>query len=255
MLYTSVATIVLCLAYSVVRWTHPCNSGTIGYFLMEECRHSERSLNWSWSSKLQLILVSAITFWLSTDVFGSVVFSFVHLDFAQIYCLLGYMKFVTRIMITEPSRAAKNLLKYRQLQILNRFHNAIHEDKLIILVLFLMQFEVIICFYALVADGLEASVLRFAIYITVGPICASVLVMYTTFMGRIYCKSKTSSRMIKDSLKVSSRKEKRWIARVMLSCKPLKCQIGYVNFVDELTPLNLLSFCFVQIANLLLLKK
>jgi len=120
-----------------------------------------------------------------------------------------------------------------------------------------MQFGIIICFYALVAVGPEASILRVAPYITLGPIAAGSLLMYTTFMGKIYCNSKTSNGLNKDKqlMTLSSMKEKRFIARVMLSCKPLKCQIGDVNYVDELTPLNLLSFCLNQIANLLLVKQ
>jgi len=256
LLGTTSAALGPALAYTLIRWTQPCNSGTLGYFLLPECGFPEGSIKWSNSSTFLLLAVCLVTVWLFVDSVGSAVFCITHFYFVQMYCLLGYLKVVTHMLTAKHGNVTKQLMKYRQLQILSRCHNVINQNVLIVLRIFILEVSVTICFYALISMGLQVSILRLIIFVCGGPLAAALIVMYTTFMGHIYSVSGLVNGVIKNRILVNVpvRKRSKWFGRFMRSCKPLKCHIGYTNYVDNLTPLNLLSFCFVQIANLLLVK-
>ncbi|CAL8120938.1 unnamed protein product [Orchesella dallaii] len=48
--------------------------------------------------------------------------------------------------------------------------------------------------------------------------------------------------------------ERAWMRRYVKSFCPIKCYLGQVNYIDELTPLNLLEFCINQTVSLLMIR-
>jgi len=74
-------------------------------------------------------------------------------------------------------------------------------------------------------------------------------------MGQVYPASQLLIVEIKSQ--VMSEKngwDRKWISKYLTSLLPLRCNIGYANYVDMLTPFSILSFCIDHIVNLLIIK-
>jgi len=87
-------------------------------------------------------------------------------------------------------------------------------------------------------------------------VCKICLMSFTTVMVKLYTASNSVTDSVKEQvlmqvgLKVGERK---WIERYRMSLPSLKSYIGNVNYVEEITPLEMINFCIDQTVSLLLL--
>jgi len=243
--------------YSIMQWLMRCNSINFGYFLIPECHNGIQTSPLSWFSGFKLSLLCAGAFWLVIDGSGSFGIFVSAFSLAQAYCLRRYTHYVTCLVVNGPPKNIRHLIFYRQVQILSRYYNQLQQNKLITVVISGIIVPLILSYYAIISVGLYSiSTAELLFFVTVafdGPVCLTV---YTTVMGQLYVESKRVGKKVNGRVlsSIKGRKQIKWVVRYVKSLWPVKCYIGYNNFVDELTPLNLLSFCANQIVSLLMLQ-
>jgi len=241
--------------YVTLRWIFPCNSATVGYFLIPECGNDAPNTGkWATSSTLFLAFICVWTLVVVVDGGGTYSLFLVSYSMAHAYCLRRYVQYFTQGVKRNPGKWQELLPTYRQIQILSRYYNNIQQGKLIVSNITLLMTGLVISFYTIITLGLEVSVPELVLFATVAQDAVLALVMYNTFMGQLYKASKSVNGLIKASIlsTVSVTEDRKWIVKYLRSFRAVKCYVGYTNFVDELSPLVFLSFCVDQIASLLL---
>ncbi|CAL8092342.1 unnamed protein product [Orchesella dallaii] len=248
---------IIVVGYVLERWMIPCNAATSGYLLLSECEEGfdETGNRWSVQSKLGLLLVVLTTLWMNLDSFGCWALQLEDLTFVQSICFWNYVKvFMIRINSDNDSNI-DNYLVYRQLQILNRYYNVIQQNVLFTSTLVLVTNGFIVSTYVMLSNGSNVTVLQLFQFLNGGSNCFLVILIQIGAMAKLYGESSMVIQNLKKSVTrrdMSGRKRK-WIQRYLKSLTPLRVAVGSVNFIDELTPINLLDFCVSQIVSLLLL--
>jgi len=245
-------------AIVLMRWNTPCNSSTFGYFLIPECTNdSGISDKWPMTSVIQLGFICALAFWFTVDGNGSFAVFLMDFSFVQAYCYRRYVQYVTKLLVKKPNEAVNILPYYRQLEILSRYYNVIQQDGLIITNVFLMMLGLIISSYPIISLGLKMSLPQLMFFLTCAQDASVILFMYTTILGQLYRASLQVKECVNERMLLNgeiSNVKKKWIGRYIKSFRPLKSYIGYVNYVEQLTPLVMQDTCINQIVSLLLLE-
>jgi len=244
------------ISYAMGRYDLPCNSACFGSLLISKCRNPDQE-EWDLLSKILRALFALSHFWFYNDGSGSWALFLTAFSGAQAYSLSRYVQCVDNMVLKSPKKANLYLPYYRKVQILCRYYNLIQQDGLVIGAIWLLMWGLIVCAYALVAMGTEITSVELSLFIGVVPEFTVILICYANSMGRVYPASTRMKNSVKHKLLTSDvgGKQRKWIDRYLKSLKPLRCYIGQVNFVEELTPLNLLDFCISQTVSLLMLKK
>lgn len=151
----------------------------------------------------------------------------------------------------------KKLRVYRRIQLLASLCNEI-QQKIIVP-------AVIAGTITSVGFGLPILVLtprtseNVALLVTVFAIVLSTMSFMIFCLGGfvdVYKESKISLEIVRSNIwHLSVRKNREWAMRVLWSCGLIKIKFGGNNFVEELTPLNCLSFATQLAVQLLLLKR
>ncbi|CAL8130034.1 unnamed protein product [Orchesella dallaii] len=238
-------------------WIFPCHLVPLAYFTLPECLNPSYQSDWSIYSKFQLMIVCIIVMCLYIDFAGDFLLFFIHFTLVQSYCLYRYVQLVDKHIAAKPEQAVRHLPLYRQIQILNQYYNAIQKNDLIIAHEYVLIMAVIISVFTLISVGTEVFLPRFILHSLNGFDTAILLLVCNTIMGQMHSASKQFCTKNKDQIlsnKLAS-KHTKWIQRYLKSCAFLKCNVGDVNFIEELTPLVMLNFCINQIVSLVLLKK
>jgi len=247
---------MISIPHFTMQWLMRCSPITFGYFLIPECHNGVETSPLSSLSYLKLTLLCFLAFWFVTDAAGSWAIFVGPFSITQAYCLRRYTHFITCLVGKRPEKCCQYLQYYRQVQVLSRYYNRLQQDKLITVVLFLMTLHIITGFYALIFIGIQSiSIPELLLFVDVSLNAIVCMTVYTNIVGQLYVKSKHVGKKLKGQVlsSIMERKQIRWVERYVKSLWPVKCYIGYNNFVDELTPLNLLSFCASQIVSLLML--
>ncbi|CAL8140234.1 unnamed protein product [Orchesella dallaii] len=249
--------IIAGICYFLMMWNFPCQLVPLAYFTMPECLNTSYHGGWSINSTFQLMTFCILVMWLFVDNAEDFALFFVHFTLVQSYCLYRYIQLVDKLIAAKPKEALKHLPLYRQIQILNHYYNINQKHDLLIAHEYIMVFGVIISFFALISLGTEAFLPQFMLHSLNGFDAAIVLLVCNSIMGQMYSASKQFCRKTKDQILSNhlSGVQRRWIQRYLKSCAVLKCNVGDVNFIEELTPLVMLDFCINQIVSLLLLQK
>jgi len=175
---------------------------------------------------------------------------------ALAYSLRRYIECISSVAIRNPNQPQMYFDYYRQLQILCQYYNLIQQDGLVIASILLLMTGVITSLFTLVSLGFEASGIELSLFCTVFQDGAIVLMVYTTVMGQVNSISIDKTLLVNKTLmsKVMVSRDRKWTRKNMLSLAPLKCRLGYVNYVDVLTPIVMLDFCINQTVSLLMLQ-
>jgi len=243
--------------YAVLRWINPCNSGTVGYHLIPSCTNLESE--WDTFSKLLLLAICILSFWFYVDAGGSLAISMMAFSFVQVYCLRRCVQHVLspKVSKEESSTFQGNLSIYRQIQVLSRYYNLAHQDGLVSANLFLVMVGFIIGLYTLIALGFQMTFPQMWFFAVCSQDGILVILLYTTVMGQLYIASNELIAGLKGNICTTSgmtSKEMQITKRCMNSLRPVKCYIGHVNFIDELSPLNFVDFCINQLVSLLMMQ-
>lgn len=158
---------------------------------------------------------------------------------------------------TKKPNAFKALFIYRHIQLLTNLSNDIQQKWIIPAPLF----------GALVGSGAGLAVLvqipasseNLVILLIMAIIWADFILFLLICLGTfatLYKESKATVQKIKLSLaEISDRIERIWARKFLRSCGALKVKFGANNFVEELTPLNCLSYSLQISVQILLLQR
>jgi len=248
---------VILSCYVIQRWMNPCTSATFGWNLLMECFDEEFKHIGNKLSRKSLIYLTGcllFTYWVALDLLGKFAFQVAEMFYLPSVCLIGYVRDRTRWNSLPYA-----IRKYRELQLLTRFYNWIQQDTVIVTMLNFSLLIIIISLYVMISLGSSISIphlVLFSCALTDGLLtavvcfgsCANVhsqsekmlefIKKKTSFEGLLSCRKQCESRIIK---------------RCVTSMFPLNIRIGDVNFVEKLTPIVVLDFCFGLIVNLLLI--
>jgi len=243
------------ISYAMGRYDLPCNSGLFGSPLIPKCRNPDQ-MEWDLLSKILRTLFAFSHFWFYDDGSGTWALFLTAFSGAQAYSLWRYIQCIDHMLIKSPKKATQYLPYYRKVQILCRYYNLIQQDGLVIGHVWFLVWGIIIGTYTLIDMGAKISNAELSLFIALVPEFTVILMCYTNSMARVYPASTRGKNVVRHALLTNDvgGKQRKWIEKYMKSLKPLKCYIGQVNFVEELTPLNFMDFCISQTVSLLMVK-
>jgi len=245
--------------YSLQRWLNPCTSATLAFHALPECS-SGTLTNWEASSLVKLVCILIFANWLNVDLNGGFIFQCFELALLQCLCLKEFTKWLENTLKASVSPNSQNFkvsreLLFRQLQILVRLLNQIQQDVQIVALMNMMMVDFTVCVYALLSKGPNLSLPHLIFFLSITQLSLAVIVIvFGTFAG-VHKQSLLLQEYIEEELppNIESSAKRRLISKYSRSFRPLKVNIGKVNFVEKCTPMVMLDFCFGQIVNLLLM--
>lgn len=256
--------VLICHAFRL--WIQPCVPFAPGFWILSKCSHTVDNLyNWGflgepyqsifWTTVCYLIASSGVTFF-GCQFLGTIQFCFVVAS-----CIRYYLNniFANIQLLGTNQLAEMKLAKlYKELQILLCYFNKIHEDIVMSTGLYFMGVTFVIGIFALMTNWETANVFQF-IVMTVGASQSfvGIMALFGTLGGIFVDSVKTIGSFNTKRARVEWRGNLRQCkvhSKIVKSLKPLKIKIGSVNFVDRLTPVTFIDFCFGILVNMLLLK-
>jgi len=235
------------VAYSGMLWVN-CNSITFGYFLIPKYSYQ----NWTLSSIKGLIPVTIITFWFVIDFAGNFVFFVIDLSLVQAYCLLRYVEYIN-LSVENGKSSSEFVGIYRQLQILSRYYNLFQQDALMTSTLFFVLMGVIIASFLIISPGAKLAFPDLMLFSVGMHDLMLILLVYTSIMGFLHSSSRKLVCRAKKLIWIKNDgvKQEKIAQSQFKSTWSIKVFIGYSNYVEELTPLNLFNFAFNRFSVLL----
>jgi len=232
-----------------------CNSITFGYFLLPKCSSGFTEGEVSLSSIIMLVPLSLVGYWFVFDSASHIAFFIVHLSMVQAHCLRRYIQHFTKCLTSTSTKACVNVGKYRQIQILGRYYNLFQQDILIISTIVLAITALVLCLFVIISLGSKMAVAEALIFSTGLIDSILALLLYTNIMGCLFAESKQTVCTLRECVSSNSvvLKDKKLLQKYLRTISPIKVYIGYANYFDELTPLNLFNFAVDQTVSLLLL--
>ncbi|CAL8098111.1 unnamed protein product [Orchesella dallaii] len=234
--------------YAMLQWFMGCNSINFAYFTIPACHAADTSQNWPMSSIVQLTIYCIFGCWLVMDVVGGFALFVIDFSLVQAYCLRRYIQYVSSCLTLNPKKCREFLPYFREVQLLCRYYNRMQQDRLIVMTLNIASASCILSYFVVISLGLHnISVPELLFFFIIANDATLFLMLYAKMMSRVYVQSTQSDLAIKQRVlpKVAS-KDRKWVGRYVKSFPLFKCYIGYNNYVDELTPLTLFSFCVDQ---------
>lgn len=242
--------------YHLDMFLNPCLPIHFGaYVLVEEQCQGKFSLKNSaaWSlrelmAKLPLVLWSLFnwTFTISGSTFEISIGLLL-----KCHCLRNYVG-LAMFKLTKDQKPETCMI-YRELQIMAALHREIYSRYMTQAVLASFITMHIIGVYACVKFGTQMPIPMFFTFVNVSAVAMFMIVYVYTCLANVYLTSKNLLLSCK-SLGGNDKASKRslgWFKRFTASCRILRIDIGYANFVDETTPLEVENFCASQTAGLM----
>jgi len=247
---------LIMIPFIIQRWLFPCNLALLFFFIIPAC--SKPSTEWTTTSIITLFGICMVILYCRYDSIETWIIFYVDFSLVQVFCLRCYLDWTVEKITVYPNRALNYFKYYRQIQILSRYYNLIQQDILVAANLGLTTVAFIISVYVLLTIGLQSiSNAELVLFLTSAHDAVVVLLLYTTFMSKLFETSKGfvgKIKLVVLSRKALEPKKRKLIEKNMRSFKPMKSYLGYANFVDKSTPFVMLDFCITQIVNLLLIK-
>lgn len=249
-------------------WYNPCLPFSLGKTLLVECSESYKiagtfSPELSLNSKVLMLFICKVNFMVWINTCGEYMFTLVQFSFVQCCCFTRFGRgFKMKCQNSVRSKQANNLQlssmlqMYNQIHIIVQYYNNIQQNLPIIFYLAFSIFAFVLSTFALVKNGTNTAPIEINLFGSAAMDgCYALVVIFGTF-GRLHMET---SNIVK-YLQIRFMSENKNIRgynlklnkRLMLSLTPVKVQFGSVNFIDRMTPIVALDFCFVQLANLLL---
>ncbi|CAL8133083.1 unnamed protein product [Orchesella dallaii] len=207
-----------------------------------------------------------LSIWIAVHLIGTFSFQCAEVFYLPSYCIVSYLKiFRNALNNCEARKLEQGLRKYRQLQILERFLNRIHQDVITGAMLNMLIVSIIISAYSLIHLGSKISVPHLILFSCLLVDCIATIVLGFGAFALVHTESTITLEFLKNLLiprlelkylccigigKFDLKKIKKFVG----SLYPLKVQIGNTNFVEKTTPITVLEFCIGQTVNLLLMK-
>lgn len=235
----------------------PCLPSNFGFWMHPEC------LSWTNMSTDKLhpllnfcirVILAAVNFWIwsfgmhATCVVGSGVVMIGSMHFR---CKLKrYKNQITHIRARNLQQEYKASLIYREIQLLARQYNQIHQRAIVTAVILAVVSTQSICVYALVEFHETMHWINKIFFGMMGMDCFMAIMMLCGTLADTY----DVSVKILGQLKRKHRGFK-WLYRFHRSCQAIKMRFGMTNFMEKLTPMNFENFSLCQTVNMLLVKE
>ncbi|CAL8122144.1 unnamed protein product [Orchesella dallaii] len=257
---------ILGIAYAIQRCLNPCNSATFAWFLLEECLIDPVGGKFGTKSSAFLIFITIFSTWIVLNLIGTFAFQCAEVFYVSSYCIVSYLKiFRNALNNCEASKIEQGLRKYRQLQILERFLNGIHQDVITGAMLNMLIVCIIISAYSLIHLGWHISIPHLILFSCLLVDCIATIVLAFGAFALVHTESTITLAFLKNLLIPGlelkylrsvglGRFRLKNVKKFVGSFYPLKVQIGNANFIEKTTPITVVEFCIGQTVNLLLMK-
>ncbi len=221
-------------------------------------------LNNQFSSVYSLI-ISLIYFATMVKLGGGFLFVTIQLYFVESCCIRYYLRqLLSNLSKNSNSLKAMPLVNlYKQLQLILRYYNQIHQDIFVVVVLNCTGLCIIIASFAIISSwSIITNVQIFVLSVLALEAVFGLMICFGNFAGiyedsvkfiatlRLPCTIATSyitGTAILNIVRLEYRK-------ITKSLYPLKVRIGSVNYADRFTPITFIDFCLGVVVNMLLIK-
>ncbi|CAL8093445.1 unnamed protein product [Orchesella dallaii] len=236
-----------------IAWRTPCIRANFGYWMLAECSNYKISPTLAIGMK---IMFAGINFWIwsfgmhATLVVGSGIVMIASMHFR--YRLKEYRRKIKSVKFDGSKQAVNSTLIYRQIQLLARQYNEIHQRSITSAIIISVVFTQSICLYALV--DLHDDMM-WVIMVFFGMMAVDCFFAIAMLCGTLADTYDISVKILKDMKRRHNHRGFKWLSRFHRSCQAIKIRFGMTNFMEKLTPLNFENFSLCQTVNLLLVKE
>lgn len=144
----------------------------------------------------------------------------------------------------------KNVMVFRQIQLIFVEFNAYHQNYLCVAKLYQMVAGLVLSLFAIIRLWDSLLFPQRIIFVTgVVEFATGIMFVYGT-KANLYLTSRALLAQVK---RMHSFSQNTWFRKFTRSWPILKVYLGSVNFIDELTPLVTMNFVMSQLVNVLLL--
>ncbi|CAL8068663.1 unnamed protein product [Orchesella dallaii] len=238
----------------------PCLPAHFGFFLLPQCSARIKALEifkqFPISQLLYEIVVKTIMVLVGAFMAHIAFPAFVlDMNLAPLccHCIRNYIKLYSRLL----SRISINSINFygevaifRQIQIITIEFNDYHQKYNSVTKLIVMGLGIVIAMFALIRLHGNLLAPQFLIFgSTVMEFFCAIVFSY----GVKACVYLVCKQLMHDTQAMHSLQRHKWFRRYFKSWPILKAYLGSVNYIDQLTPLNVMDFSITQLVNLLLL--
>ncbi len=237
-----------------------------GFELLENCaefKNSEKYFQFYLHGPFALVYwvtVNFIYFVTFVRLGEGFFFVVVQLYCVQSCCMRYYIRNLLANIASNSNSPSQSMVKvYKQLQLILCYYNQVHQDVFVIVILNLVGVCLVIGSFALISSwNVITNMQFFALTASVSQAVFGLMVCFGNFaeihedslifIGALRTPRNSASSYLDTK---SQLRQKRKVAK---SLYPLKVKIGSVNYVDRLTTITFIDFCFGIVVNMLLLK-
>lgn len=242
--------------YHLDMFLNPCLPIHFGAYVLveEQCQGNfslENAPAWSFrelKAKIPLVLWSLFnwTFTISGSTFEVAIGLLL-----KCHCLRNYV--CLAMFKLRKDQNTRTCMMYRELQIMAALYREIYSRYMTQAVLASFITMHIIGVYSCVKFGLQMPLPMFLVFANVSVVSMFMIVYVYTCLASVYLTSKELLLTCK-GLGINDKngcKSRTWFRRFTCSFRILRIDIGYANFVDETTPLQVENFVTSQTAGLM----
>jgi len=243
----------LAITNGLARWFNPCTSTTFGVNLLPECSN-ELAIIWKVSLSMRLVTLILVSAWLNLDLAATTIFHLFELAFLQGCCLKQYIKWLRKVLQAQAFDL-RNVLVFKQIQILARIYNWIQQGKQIGLQMNVALVTFISSVFVVISEGSSISIPHLLYFSLTGMLSLQNIVITFGTFGAFYKHSVLLKDFMVKNLPLRIEiSQRRLYSKYSRSFQTLKIRIGKDNFFETCTPMVLLNFAVTQIASLLLIR-
>ncbi len=261
-----IGTPIICTSVTLRHFTQKCLPYSPGFELLEQCAHIiGRAQTFVLGGAIAIIywfIVCLIFFWSFLKLSGGFFFFVVQCYIVESCCIRYYLRNIWKNLL-HP-RTNINTLSviqiYKQLQILVCYFNNIHQNIFAINLLSLVGSCMVIGLYAIITSWSVMTNIQFLVLSAAASRALVGFMLCFGNFGGIYTDSlqfiyvlKNPTKLVRGEMRTSN--ELKLQRKLAQSIQPLKIRIGSVNYVDKLTPIRFIDFCFGILVNMLLLSR
>jgi len=151
----------------------------------------------------------------------------------------------------DTKRHHNQFMLYRQIQLIGHIYNYVFQREYTPSIVATITGEIIVCVFVCIRLHDVVPMPGFLFYPLLLVDGLSVI-LTTKVAGEVYRKSGVYLFSLRENVKLT---RKHRLVKELKSLAPIKIRFGASNFIDELTPLVLLDFCFCQSVSVLLIVK
>ncbi len=233
-------------------YSFPCFPGHIGYHIVSECNQSQMDLKNFLLNFIIKLLTSLLATYVTMFTFGSCILECVTFVAVHCLCFHNYLRLVLRNFQSSVVNNSKVILMYREIELLVKIYNEIHQGSLTICLMIMCSVVFVIGLYTWIALH---KIVVLPLLLLLACLLFDILVIIFEIDGAL--KSQTFSISERLVTQVKQRKEimeNNYFRRHVRSWRKIRICLGSsANHYDNTTSLIFMGFNVNQTINLLLM--